>query len=142
MLIDDKGVESIAFHAAIVVIFLHRIPADERCLYFRRVCDRVSVVFQGSRTDGTACAGCADKTQPVMVDGDGEWYCEACVEEFHEELEQERQQQEQQERQRQQQEKQGEHKKQKKARRGKRAVDWQETRREANGRVDAAISGQ
>lgn len=119
-------------------LFRHGNRCTASCTSYPLMCNNTAsalppyfrLVFQGSRTDGTACAGCADKTQPVTVDGDGKWYCEACVEEFNEELEQQQQQQQE------------KHKKQGKAKRGKRAVDWQETRREANCLVDSAVSGQ
>ncbi|CAM9992452.1 unnamed protein product, partial [Hapterophycus canaliculatus] len=42
---------------------------------------------QGPISDGTPCAGCDDRTQPVMIEPDGAWYCEACIEEFYEEQE-------------------------------------------------------
>lgn len=45
---------------------------------------------QGPRDDGTPCSGCTDKTQPVMIEPDGNWYCEACIEEYYEDMEAER----------------------------------------------------
>ncbi|CAN0129382.1 unnamed protein product [Pylaiella littoralis] len=42
-------------------------------------------VSQGPISDGTPCAGCEDRTQPVSIEPDGKWYCEACIEEFYEE---------------------------------------------------------
>ncbi|CAN0293300.1 unnamed protein product [Ectocarpus sp. 13 AM-2016] len=46
-------------------------------------------VAQGPKSDGTPCAGCDDKTQPVAIEPDGKWYCEACIQEFYEEEEEE-----------------------------------------------------
>ncbi|CAN0033949.1 unnamed protein product, partial [Ectocarpus sp. 12 AP-2014] len=47
-------------------------------------------VAQGPKSDGTPCAGCDDETQPVAIEPDGKWYCEACIQEFYEEEEEEK----------------------------------------------------